>query len=318
MTKNALILGCTGQDGAYLSHYLLSLGYKVVGSSRDCSVCDTSRLERLDVLSDVELCSIAPNDFRSVLKAVSLYQPDEIYNLSGLTSVGLSFELPVECIESIATATVNLLEVIRFMGGGIKFFNAGSSECFGDIGEVPANESTLFQPLSPYAVAKSSAFWQVSAYRRAYNLFCCTGILSNHESPLRPKRFVTQKIVNAARQISENKLNTVLLGNLDVYRDWGWAPDYTKAMHLMLQCGSPKDFVVASGITSSLRQFAVNVFSFYNLDFDEYVELDESFLRPSDLRYSSLDPSAIRAELGWSTLGSVKELSHRLCTEKLF
>ena len=132
--STALILGVTGQDGAYLSHHLLSLGYRVIGSSRDCSACDTSRLERLGVADNVELCSIAPNDFRSVLKAVSLYQPDEIYNLSGLTSVGLSFELPVECIESIATATVNLLEVIRFMGGGIKFFNAGSSECFGDIG----------------------------------------------------------------------------------------------------------------------------------------------------------------------------------------
>lgn len=318
MKKTALILGSTGQDGAYLSHHLLSLGYRVVGSSRDCSACDTSRLKRLDVLNDVELCSIAPNDFRSVLKAVSFYQPDEIFNLSGLTSVGLSFELPVECIESIATATVNLLEVIRFMGGGIKFFNAGSSECFGDIGEVPASETTLFQPLSPYAVAKSSAFWQVSAYRRAYNLFCCTGILSNHESPLRPERFVTQKIVKAAREISEKKLDSILLGNLDVYRDWGWAPDYAKAMHLMLQCDYPKDFVVASGVTSSLREFAMNVFSFYDLDFNQYVKLDESFLRPSDLRYSSLDPSAIRAELGWSTLGSVKELAYKLCIEKLF
>ena len=203
--KTALIIGVTGQDGAYLSHHLLSHGYRVVGSSRDSFACDTSRLKRLNILNDIELCSIATNDFRSVLKTISSVQPCEIYNLSGLTSVGLSFELPVECTESIANATVNLLEAIRFMGGGIKFFNAGSSECFGDIGETPANETTLFQPLSPYAVAKASTFWHVSAYRRAYDLFCCTGILSNHESPLRSERFVTRKIVESARLISQKK-----------------------------------------------------------------------------------------------------------------
>ena len=316
--NRALVLGVTGQDGAYLSHHLLSLGYRVIGSSRDCFACDTSRLERLGVADDVELCSIAPNDFRSVLKAVSFYQPDEIYNLSGLTSVGLSFELPVECIESIATATVNLLEVIRFMGGGIKFFNAGSSECFGDIGEDPANESTLFQPLSPYAVAKSSAFWQVSAYRRAYDLFCCTGILSNHESPLRPKRFVTQKIVQSALLISKKKLTHVELGNLDVYRDWGWAPDYVKAMHLMLQNSQPSDFVIASGVTSSLREFAKNVFDFYGLNFEDCVVTSDKFKRPSDLNYSALDPRAIQAQLGWSTIGGVSEIASRLCQDRLF
>ena len=233
-------------------------------------------------------------------------------NLSGLTSVGLSFELPVECIESIATATVNLLEVIRHMGGGIKFFNAGSSECFGDIGEVPANESTLFQPLSPYAVAKSSAFWQVSSYRRAYDLFCCTGILSNHESPLRPKRFVTQKIVQSAISIANNQLSHLELGNLDVYRDWGWAPDYVKAMHLMLQNSIPRDFVIASGVTSSLREFARHVFAFYDLDFESSVVINDKFKRPSDLIYSALDPRAIQTSLGWTTIGGVSEIASSL------
>ena len=315
--KTALVLGVTGQDGAYLSHHLLGLGYRVIGTSRDSSVCDTSRLNRLQIVDDIELCSLSPNDFRSVLKTVSIYQPNEIYNLSGLTSVGLSFELPVECIESIATATVNLLEVIRYLGGGIRFFNAGSTECFGDIGNEPATESTLFQPVSPYAVAKSSAYWQVSAYRRAYNMFCCTGILSNHESPLRPKRFVTQKIVQAARAISESKQGTLQLGNIDVFRDWGWAPDYVKAMHLMLQRESPKDFIVASGSTSSLREFADYVFSYYDLDFNRYFKLDSSLLRPSDLRYSSLDPSAIRTDLCWSTLAGVADIARKLCSEEL-
>lgn len=318
MSKTALILGITGQDGAYLSHHLLSLGYKIVGSSRDCFACDTSRLGRLGVLNDIELCSVAPNDFRSVLKVISAHQPEEIYNLSGLTSVGLSFELPVECTESIATATINLLEAIRFMGGSIKLFNAGSSECFGDIGNVPANESTLFQPLSPYAVAKASAFWQVSAYRRAYNLFCCTGILSNHESPLRPKRFVTQKIVQSARLIAQKHLNHVVLGNLDVYRDWGWAPDYVKAMHLLMQSPCPKDYVIASGVTSSLREFAQQVFTFYGLDFESNVQISDAFMRPSDLNYSALDPTAVKDDFGWSTIGGVHELASRLCSDQLF
>lgn len=316
--NKALILGVTGQDGSYLSHHLLSLGYRVVGSSRDCFACDTSRLKRLGVLDDVELCSVAPNDFRSVLKTISVHQPNEIYNLSGLTSVGLSFDLPVECTESIATATINLLEAIRFMGGGIKFFNAGSSECFGDIGSMPANESTLFQPLSPYAVAKASAFWQVSAYRRAYKLFCCTGILSNHESPLRPKRFVTQKIVQSARLIAQKKLASIILGNLNVFRDWGWAPDYVKAMHLMLQRANPRDFVIASGITCSLRDFAEQVFSFYGLDFEASVEISEALMRPSDLKYSALDPAAIHEDLGWSTTGGAQVLALRLCSDQLF
>lgn len=318
MTKTALILGVTGQDGTYLAHHLLSIGYKVLGSSRDCFACDTSRLKRLGVLEDVELCSVAPNDFRSVLKTISAHQPDEIYNLSGLTSVGLSFELPVECTESIATATINLLEAIRFMGGGIKFFNAGSSECFGDIGETPANESMLFKPLSPYAVAKASAFWQVSAYRRAYNMFCCTGILSNHESPLRPKRFVTQKIVQSARLIAQKKLTHIVLGNLDVYRDWGWAPDYVKAMHMIMQSPDPKDYVIASGVTCSLRDFSQQVFSFYGLDFESSVQISEAFMRPSDLKYSALDPTAINLDFGWSTISGTEELAARLCSDQLF
>ena len=316
--NTALVLGVTGQDGAYLSHHLLSLGYKVVGSSRDSFACDTSRLNRLGILEDIELCSVAPNDFRSVLKTISAVQPTEIYNLSGLTSVGLSFELPVECSESIATATINILEALRFIGGGIKLFNAGSSECFGDIGETPANESTLFQPLSPYAVAKASAFWQVAAYRRAYDMFCCTGILSNHESPLRPARFVTQKIVRSARLISRKKMAHLVLGNINVYRDWGWAPDYVKAMHLLLQSSAPKDYVIASGVTFSLREFAQQVFSYYGLDFESNVQIGKEFMRPSDLKYSALDPSAINVDLGWTTIGGAQELASRLCSDQLF
>jgi GDPmannose 4,6-dehydratase len=261
MSPKALIAGITGQDGAYLAHHLLGQGYRVVGTSRDAQMADTSRLERLGITADVELVSLAPNDFRSVLKVVSGAQPQEIYNLAGQTSVGLSFDQPVECMESISTATLNLLEVIRYLGGGIRFFSAGSSECFGQTGEEPATEDTPLRPRSPYAVAKAAAYWQVATYREAYGMFACTGIQANHESPLRPKRFVTQKIIEGVKAIKAGRARSIQLGNLDIWRDWGWAPDYVEAMALMLQAEQPVDYLIASGTSTSLLQFAQNAFS---------------------------------------------------------
>ena len=199
--KKALIAGVTGQDGAYLARHLLGKGYTVVGTSRDAQTCNISRLERLDIIQDVELHSLAPNDFRSVLKTLTASMPDEIYNLAGQTSVGLSFDQPVECMESIAGGTLNFLEAIRYLGLNSRFFNAGSSECYGDTGPMAATESSAFHPRSPYAVAKSTAFWQVVNYREAYGIYGCTGVLANHESPLRPSRFVTQKIVTTVKLI---------------------------------------------------------------------------------------------------------------------
>jgi GDPmannose 4,6-dehydratase len=180
MDQTALISGVTGQNGAYLAHHLPRLGYRVVGTSRDAQMADLSRLERLGIGGDVEVVSLAPNDFRSVLKVVSSIQPEQIYNLAGQTSVGLSFEQPVECMDSISVAMLNLLEVIRYLGGGIRFFSAGSSECFGQTGQEPATEDTPLRPRSPYAVAKAAAYWQVATYREAYGMFACTGILANH------------------------------------------------------------------------------------------------------------------------------------------
>lgn len=312
MVRTALIAGITGQDGAYLAHHLLGLGYRVVGSSRDAQMADTSRLERLGVKGDVELLSLAPNDFRSVLKVVSGVQPDEIYNLAGQTSVGLSFEQPVECLESISTATLNLLEVIRFMGGGIRFFSAGSSECFGDTGQAPATENTPMQPRSPYAVAKASAYWQVATYREAYGMFACTGILANHESSLRPKRFVTQKIIDGVRAIKEGRQTTIQLGNLDIWRDWGWAPDYVQAMRLMLQAKQPSDFLIASGKTTSLRQFVREAFEASQLDIAEHLESIEALKRPADLNFSAMDPTRIQVELGWSSKRPIREIVEKM------
>jgi GDPmannose 4,6-dehydratase len=316
--KTALIAGVTGQDGAYLAHYLLGLGYRVVGSSRDAQMADTSRLERLGVKGDVELVSLAPNDFRSVLKVVAGVQPDEIYNLAGQTSVGLSFDQPVECLESISTATLNLLEVIRFLGGGIRFFSAGSSECFGDTGQTPATEDTPMRPGSPYAVAKASAYWQVATYREAYGMFACTGILANHESPLRPKRFVTQKIIDGVRAIKACRQTTIQLGNLDIWRDWGWAPDYVRAMVLMLQADQPGDYLIASGTTTSLRQFAQAAFNAAGLDLGDHLESVEGLRRPADLAYSAMNPTEISQALGWKSKRPIREIVEKMYSDILF
>ncbi|WP_413880515.1 GDP-mannose 4,6-dehydratase [Candidatus Aalborgicola defluviihabitans] len=197
-TRTALISGISGQDGAYLAQLLLQKGYRVVGTARDAQMSTFGNLERLGIRSQVAVVSMAINDFRSVLQVLDKHQPDEIYNLAGQSSVGLSFEQPVETLESISVGTLNLLEGIRFLNRDTRLYNAGSGECFGDTRGAPADERTPFRPRSPYAVAKSAAFWQVDNYREAYGLYACSGILFNHESPLRPERFVTQKIVRAA------------------------------------------------------------------------------------------------------------------------
>jgi GDPmannose 4,6-dehydratase len=317
MRRTALIAGITGQDGAYLARHLLEVGYRVVGSSRDAQSCDSSRLSRLGIREDLELISLAPNDFRSVLKALSSLAPDEIYNLAGQTSVGLSFEQPVECMESIAGGTLNFLEVMRYLGAPTRLFSAGSSECFGDTQQKPANESTAFQPRSPYAVAKSTAFWQVANYREAYGIFCCTGILANHESPLRPQRFVTQKIIEGVQRIQRGESQELRLGNLDIWRDWGWAPEYVAAMHLMLQGTTAKDYLIASGHTTSLRDFVRLAFAAAELEPEPYLISDATFLRPSDLKYSAMDPGLIKAELGWKAQVTPPEIVRRMFEEQL-
>jgi GDPmannose 4,6-dehydratase len=315
--QTALIAGITGQDGAYLCQQLLQAGYRVVGSSRDAQTCNTSRLRRLGVVDDVEIISIAPNDFRSVLKAISSLEPTEIYNLSGQTSVGLSFEQPVECMESIAGGTLNFLEVLRYLNAPTKLFSAGSSECFGETRQKPANESTAFKPRSPYAVAKSTAFWQVANYREAYGIFCCTGILANHESPLRPQRFVTQKIIDGVHKIKRGESQELRLGNLDIWRDWGWAPEYTAAMRLMLGAPVAKDYLIASGHTTSLGEFVRLAFSAAGLDAAPFLISDDSFLRPTDLKYSAMDPSLIYTDLGWKALMTPPEIVQMMYDSKV-
>jgi GDPmannose 4,6-dehydratase len=299
MARKALISGVAGQDGAYLAQLLLDRGYEVYGTSRDAQVSDFDRLKQLGIRDRVQFESMTITDFRSVLQTLARVEPDEVYNLAGQTSVGLSFGQPVETIESISVGTVNLLEAIRFIGRPIRFYNAGSGECFGDTGARAADEDTPFRPRSPYAVAKAAAFWQVDNYREAYSLHTCTGILFNHESPLRPERFVTRKIIAAACRIASGSGERLRLGNLDVHRDWGWAPEYTLAMWQMLQQDEPADYVIATGTTHSLREFVARAFDGVGLDWQDHVEQDPALLRPTDLSCGRANPARAAAKLGW-------------------
>lgn len=309
----ALICGIGGQDGAYLARFLINKGYEVVGTSRDAMAASFKSLHELGVFDQVKVVSMAVTDFRSVLHTLKQFTPDEVYNLAGQTSVGLSFEQPVETMESIATGTLNLLEAIRFVDYPIRFYNAGSSECFGDTGDAPANELTPFHPRSPYAVAKASAHWAVSNYREAYGLFACTGILFNHESPFRAVRFVTQKIVRAAAEIAQGHNGKLHLGNIAIQRDWGWAPDYVEAMWLMLNADKPDDYVIATGRTVSLEYFTAKVFESYGLNWNDHVVIDNSLLRPSDILIGRADPSKANKTLGWTHTLDVDGVISQMC-----
>jgi GDPmannose 4,6-dehydratase len=311
--RRALVCGVTGQDGAYLAQFLLGQGYTVIGTSRDASAARRAGLVALGIDHRVALVSMATDDFRSVLQAVVRHEPDEIYNLAGQTSVGLSFEQPVEAIESIALGTINLLEAIRFAGRRTRLYNAGSSECFGDTGASPANELTPFRPRSPYAVAKVCAHNLVANYREAYGLFACTGILFNHESPLRPERFVTQKIVRAASRIAAGSGELLRLGNLDIHRDWGWAPEYVEVMWRMLQQDAADDYVIATGRTESLRYFVQRAFAHFDLDWSRHVEQDLSLLRPSDIRRGAADAARAALRLGWRARHDVDAVIEAMC-----
>jgi len=299
MAKTALICGISGQDGAYLAKMLLEKGYEVHGTSRDAQISSFENLSRLHIKGEVHFHSMAVNDFRSVIQAIKKVMPDEIYNLAGQSSVGLSFEQPAETLESISTGTLNLLEAIRFIDIPVRIYNAGSSECFGNTYETEATEEMYFQPRSPYAVAKAAAYWVVANYREAYDLFACTGILFNHESPLRPPRFVTRKIVRAACRIAAGSSEKLHLGNMSIGRDWGWAPEYVEAMWLMLQQEKPEDFVIATGETNSLQSFVEQAFSCVGLDWRAHVVSDASLLRPSEITISRANPSKAFEKIGW-------------------
>lgn len=315
--RRALITGATGQDGAYLASLLLEKGYRVFGTSRDAEARRSCGLHRLGIEERVGMESLALNDFRSVIQVLMKTQPDEIYNLAGQSSVGLSFLQPVETLESVAVGTLNLLEAIRLMGRPTRLYNACSSECFGDTDAAGASESTPFLPRSPYAVAKATSYWLVANYREAYGLYACSGLLFNHESPLRPECFVTRKIVATACRIKQGSREKLHLGDVSIRRDWGWAPEYVAAMWSMIQMDSPGDFVIATGESNSLRDFAQAAFDCLGLDLQEHLVLDPTFYRPTDIRNSTGLPDKAAVQLDWRASLHMREVVREMVKAEL-
>lgn len=315
--NKVMIIGVSGQDGSYLAKMLIEKGYAVWGTSRDAQISSFRNLTQLKIREQVRVESMSLNDFRSVIQVLSKIMPDEIYNLAGQTSVGLSFEQPVETFESITIGTLNLLEALRFLRLPAKLYNASSSECFGNTNGDAATEQTPFRPRSPYAAAKAAAFWQTANYREAYGLFACSGILFNHESPLRPMRFVTRKIVKTAVEIAAGRVSELKLGNIDIARDWGWAPEYVEAMWLMLQQDEPQDYIVATGKTYTLRDFVQEVFAHLNLDWQQYTRSDCNLLRPTDILVSRAEPFKADRVLGWRARYDMVDVARMMVNAEL-
>lgn len=313
----ALICGISGQDGAYLAKLLLSKDYEVWGTSRDTSTTSFANLMRLGIKQHVSLISMVPEELATVNRAIKLSSPDEIYYLAGQSSVALSFEQPAETIRSITLGLLNLLEACRDINSSIRVYNAGSSESFGDTRGKAANEKTRFEPRSSYAIAKAASFWLVANYREAYNMPCCTGILFNHESPLRTERFVTRKIISAAQRIASGSPEKLHLGRLDIMRDWGWAPDYVEAMWRMLQLESARDFVIATGKSESLETFVNLAFSHFNLNWRDHVVIDQKFFRPTDISISRADPSDARHYLNWTAKHFLPDIVSAMANDAL-
>ncbi len=300
--KKALITGVTGQDGAYLSKFLLQKDYKVYGTFRRISQPNFSRLQSLKILDQVELIPFDLLDQSSMIELLKKVQPDEIYNLAAQSFVGASFEQPVATGEISGLGLTRLLDSVRLICPNSKFYQASTSEMFGKVQEIPQTENTYFYPRSPYGVAKLYAHWITVNYREAYNLFACSGILFNHESPLRGREFVTRKITYNAAKIFHGLDNKLHLGNLSAMRDWGFAGDYVEAMWLMLQQKKPKDYVIATGKNYSVQDFVERTFNILGLDWKKHVVVDKKLYRPTEVQTLLGDPRKAIEELGWDPL----------------
>lgn len=305
--KRALITGITGQDGAYLARFLVSKGYKVFGGYRRSSTRNFWRLHYLDVKKDIELIPIDLLDQTSILSAIQKTQPDEIYNLAAQSFVGVSFESAIATGEICALGVTRILDSIRILNPKIKFYQASTSEMFGNAPH-PQSEKTPFEPASPYAAAKLYAHWVVKNYREGYNLHASSGILFNHESPIRGIEFVTKKITDGAVRIKLGYVDYLALGNLESMRDWGFAGDYVEAMWLMLQQPKADDYVIATGESHSVKEFCQEAFSTLGLDYEKYVRVDPQFVRPVDVNYLLGDPSKAKNTLGWKPKTPFKDL----------
>ncbi len=317
MARKALITGITGQDGSYLAEFLLGKGYEVHGIIRRSSSFNTGRIDALyqdPHAPDVRLRLVYGdlNDASSLNTILRTIQPDEIYNLGAQSHVRVSFEIPEYTAEVTGVGTIRLLEAIRESGQQPKFYQASSSEMFGKVQEIPQRETTPFYPRSPYGAAKLYAHWITVNYREAYNLFACSGILFNHESPRRGETFVTRKITKAAARIKLGLQQDLYLGNLDAKRDWGYAGDYVEAMWLMLQQEQPDDYVIATGETHTVREFLDVAFSHLGLDWQQYVKIDPKYYRPTEVDLLIGDAAKAKKQLQWEPKVRFQELARMM------
>jgi GDPmannose 4,6-dehydratase len=304
---NALITGITGQDGSYLAELLLEKGYRVYGMIRRSSTFNDVRIKHL--LNDIEIIDADLVDQLSLISALRRSRADEVYNLAAMSFVGTSFQQPVATGEYTAMSVARMLEAVRIADWPIRFYQASSSEMFGKVQEVPQTERTPFYPRSPYGVAKLYGHWITVNFRESYNLFACSGILFNHESPRRGLEFVTRKISHAVARIKLGLQEQLRLGNLDAQRDWGFAGDYVEAMWLMLQQDTPDDYVIATGHTHSVRDFAAAAFASVGIDdWERYVEIDQTLFRPAEVDHLIGDASKASHALGWQPKVSFEQL----------
>jgi len=308
--KSALIFGITGQDGAYLAKFLLQRGYAVFGTSRDKSG-KMSNLQHLQIDDKVQVHIVSVADSEEVREVVKYIHPSEIYYLAGQAQVSVSFAKPVEAFSSITIGTINVLEAIRSHCPDTKFYLASSSEIFGN-NITPSSEETPFRPVTPYGAAKAAATNIVDIYRNAYGIFACSGIMFSHESPLRPENYVVKRIINGTIDIVEKRRNHLYLGNCSIVRDWGWAPEFVECFWKILQQETPQDFVIATGVGTSLETFIDRIFSRFQLNWKDFVEIDRTLVRPTDIQVSFGNPTKAELQLGWKAQVRMPEVADRL------
>lgn len=310
--KSALITGITGQDGAYLAKLLLDKGYNVFGIMARRSTSTMWRLQFLGIEKEVQLIEGDMTDVSSLVRALQTSKPSEVYNLAAQSFVGTSWDQPITTAHITGVGVLNMLEAIRLTDPSIRFYQASTSEMFGLIQEPMQSETTPFYPRSPYGVAKLYGHWITVNYRESFNMFACSGILFNHESPLRGIEFVTRKVTDAVARIKLGKQNELRLGNIDAKRDWGFAGDYVKAMWLMLQQDKPDDYVVATGKTTTVRDMCQIAFSHVGLNYEDYVVIDPQFYRPAEVDILLGDSSKAQQALGWDIETSLEQLIHMM------
>jgi GDPmannose 4,6-dehydratase len=315
--KVALVTGITGQDGGYLAKFLIEKGYRVYGTYRRLSTPNFWRLQYLDIFDKVELISADMVDTSSLLDAVRISKPDEVYHLAAQSFVGASFEQPISTGHMTGLSVASLLEAVRVLNPAIRFYQASTSELYGNVSSRSKDENVNFKPASPYAAAKLYGYWITTIYRRGYGIFACNGILFNHESPLRGLEFVTRKISNSVAKIALGLQKTLELGNLEAARDWGYAPDYVKSMWLMLQQKEPDDYVIATNETHTVREFVELACDRVGIDWQAHVNVNKKYLRPLDVEHLQGDYSKAKEKLHWEPTVWFKDLVRIMVDEDL-